>query len=91
MANLLDVLTIATTVMGVIMSFAYFLQARTIWKNKSSKNISIPMFTIFCIGVTLWLLYGIAINSIPLIIVNAIAIIGSYTVFALTLKFRKRK
>ena len=45
---------------------------KIITKTKSTKDISL-LFTIFIfIGDSLWLIYGIILNSIPLIITNAV-------------------
>lgn len=91
MTTLLEYLTIAATIMGIITSSSFFLQARKILKNKSAKDVSEVMFVIIAFGSWIWLAYGIVINSIPLIISNTLGIIGSTTVFLLTLKFQKRK
>ena len=47
------------TLAGLSMSFAHFMQAAKIWKTKSSKDLSLPMYFIFFIGSILWLAYGL--------------------------------
>lgn len=91
MTTLLEYLTIAATIMGILTSSSFFLQARKILKNKSAKDVSEVMFGLMVVGFCVWLAYGIVINSIPLIISNILGIIGSTTVFLLILKFQKRK
>jgi len=75
--------------MGTIMSFSNFLQAYRIWKNKSSRNVSIMMFFILFIGMLSWLLYGIAILSFPLIFTNIIGISAIATVIVLWFMYRQ--
>ena len=49
-------------------------------KERSAKAISATMYLIYTIGVVLWLIYGIMINSIPLIIAEIITLILSIAI-----------
>ena len=49
-------------------------------KERSAKAISATMYLIYTIGVVLWLIYGIMINSIPLIIAEIITLGLSITI-----------
>ena len=91
MVSLIDFLTVAATVMGIATSGSFFLQAMKIWKTKSSKDISEVMFAILCIALVTWLAYGIVLGNIPLIISNALGVVGATLVLILTLRFRKKK
>ena len=73
MAAFLEVLVI---IFGTIMSLAYIPQALKIIKNKSSKNISLFTFIVLWIGVIIWLLYGLSISNLPVIIANAVGLLG---------------
>lgn len=88
MVELITSLAIATTIMGTLMSLSYFLQIAKILKTKSVKDLSLIMFVIFAVGLTLWLAYGIALKNPPLIISNIMAVIGSYWILILILKYR---
>jgi MtN3 and saliva related transmembrane protein len=46
-------------------------------KERSAKAISATMYLIYTFGVVLWLIYGIMINSIPLIIAEIITLVLS--------------
>lgn len=41
-------------------------------KTKSTKDISLYMYLIFSAGVFFWFIYGLLIDSIPIIIANSI-------------------
>ena len=69
-------LEILVTVFGTIMSLAYIPQALKIIKNKSSKNISLFTFIVLWVGVIIWLLYGLSISNLPVIIANAVGLLG---------------
>ena len=49
-------------------------------KERSAKAISATMYLIYTFGVVLWLIYGIMINSIPLIIAEIITLILSIAI-----------
>lgn len=44
------------------------------------------MYTMFTLGVAGWLLYGLAINSLPVIIANAITLMLSAIVLSLKIR-----
>ena len=51
-----------------------------LWKERSAKAISATMYLIYTLGVILWLIYGIMINSIPLIIAEIITLVLSIAI-----------
>ncbi len=82
---------IAATIMGVIMSLGYFPQAYKVYKNKSSKDISLLAFVIFSLGTLTWFIYGLTIKDIPIILGFILGVIGSWLVLILSIIYRKRK
>lgn len=79
------------SIMGIIMSLGYFSQAYRVYKNKSSKDISIIAFIIFSIGTLTWLIYGIVSRDIPIMLGFVLGVIGSWLVLILSLIYRKKK
>ena len=65
-------------------TFSFLVQAVKSWKTKDLSGISLGMYTMFASGVALWLAYGIAIDSMPLIVTNALT-----RAFALSILFMK--
>jgi MtN3 and saliva related transmembrane protein len=57
-------------VAGFLTTVAFVPQVLKVYKSKSAKDLSLSMFIIFCTGVSLWLVYGIKKNDIPIIITN---------------------
>jgi len=58
---------------------------RTI-RTKDTKGISLLMYSIFVVGVGLWLVYGIMIDDLPMTIANVITL--GLAIIILTLKVR---
>jgi MtN3 and saliva related transmembrane protein len=88
--NFANVLAIITIFTGSMLSLAYFPQAYKIWKRKSAEDISLAMFGIIFPALVIWLLYGLSINNFPLIIANAIGVIGCGSIILLYFKYKKR-
>jgi MtN3 and saliva related transmembrane protein len=44
-------------------------------KSRSTKDISSWMLAAFCLGIMLWLIYGILIHSLPIILFNALSFV----------------
>jgi MtN3 and saliva related transmembrane protein len=78
------------TVVGMIAAglttFAFLPQTLKTWKTKQTKDISLPMYVTFILGMSIWLYYGIMINSLPLIFGNIVSLIFAVPVLFLKLK-----
>ena len=70
-------------------TMAFLPQVIKTYKSKSAKDLSLGMFLIFTLGVSLWLIYGIAIEKTPIIIANLITLILAITLVFFKLKFKK--
>ena len=79
------------TIMGVIMSLGYFPQAYKVYKNKSSRDISITAFVIFSLGTLTWFIYGLVFRDIPIILGFVLGVIGSWLVLILSLIYKKKR
>lgn len=59
---------------AILTTVAFVPQAWQSWKTRDLSGISLPMYALFTLGVALWLGYGIAIGSPPVIAANAITL-----------------
>jgi MtN3 and saliva related transmembrane protein len=73
---------------GTLTTIAFVPQVVKTYQSKSAKGLSLAMFLIFCSGVVLWLIYGIAINELPVIIANSVTLVlaSLLLIFKLTFK-----
>ena len=71
MSVLLELVGLSAGVIGVI---AWGPQIRQVWVHKRHDGISIPTFGIVALSLSLWLIYGIAIESIAMIIANILTL-----------------
>lgn len=54
---------------------AFVPQAWQSWRTRDLSGISAPMYAMFTAGVALWLAYGVAIGSTPIIAANSITLL----------------
>jgi len=82
--------TITSDLVGYPAAFlttiAFVPQAWKSWRTRDLSGISLPMYTLFTLGVALWLLYGIMIGSLPVIVANAITFLLAALVLWLKVK-----
>ena len=55
-------------------TIAFIPQAYKVFKTNQTKDLSLSLFLIFSLGVLMWLIYGIMLNSIPMIVANVITL-----------------
>ncbi|MBZ4200550.1 MAG: SemiSWEET transporter [Methylotenera sp.] len=56
-------------------SLAFVPQAHHSWKTRDLSGVSLPMYSLFSLGVLAWLIYGIMINSWPIIAANSLTLV----------------
>ena len=74
---------------GALTTIAFVPQALKMYTTKSGKDVSARMLLIFSAGVILWLIYGIMIDSVPVILANIVTLIFSGTIIALKIRYRR--
>ena len=57
---------------AVCTTFAFIPQVMKVWKTKQTKDLSLRMYSIMFIGIILWLVYGIRIDSLSIIMANVV-------------------
>ena len=67
---------------GFIGIVAWVPQIRRVWIDEKEEGISLPTFIAVTISLSLWLVYGIIINSIAMIVSNILTL-GSITAITL--------
>jgi MtN3 and saliva related transmembrane protein len=85
------IITTLATITGVLMPLGYYHQAWKIWKTRSAKDISIPLFVISAIGTASWFAYGWYLHDPIVILSFALGGVGSWTTLFLSLKYKEKK
>ena len=66
-------------------------QLLRIWKAKSARDVSLTMFTVFGIGILLWLVYGIGVGSPAVIATNGASLMLAIAILALSAHYQHER
>jgi MtN3 and saliva related transmembrane protein len=72
---------------GTLTTVAFIPQLAQALKSKSTGDLSWGMVLTFTIGVLLWLIYGIWIDSLPVILANAVTLLLQLGIVSLKIKY----
>ena len=67
-------------------TMAFFPQAVHSWRSRDVSGVSLTMYGTFTLGVVLWLIYGVLIESLPVILSNGVTLPLSMSILYLKLK-----
>lgn len=76
------------SIAAVLTTLAFLPQALHSWKTRDLSGISLPMYSLFSLGVAFWLAYGLMITSWPIIIANGTTLVLACTVLFLKIQHR---
>ena len=72
---------------GMLTTIAFIPQVVKTWRSGSAQDISLFMFLLFSSGVALWLIYGIAIQSVPVIAANSVTLLLAVSILILKVRY----
>lgn len=75
-------------VAAALTTVAFVPQAAKTIRSKDTSSISLWMYVVFTIGIGFWLVYGISLQSWPMILSNIVTFALSATILALKLKYK---
>lgn len=73
---------------GTLTTVSFLPQVFKAWKTRDAQSLSGLMYVLFSLGVTLWLLYGFLLASMPIIVFNAITLLLSLSILVLKVLYR---
>ena len=68
-------------------TFSFVPQAVMAIRTRNTSGISRGMYLMFTAGVALWLVYGLALDSWPMIFANTVTLVLAATILAMKLRF----
>ena len=74
---------------AILTTVAFVPQVYKVYQTKSVSGMSLIMYLIFFCGVLLWLVYGLIINSLPMIIGNTITVVLTSIILYFLLKSKR--
>jgi MtN3 and saliva related transmembrane protein len=83
----MSVTTLIGIVAGALTTISFAPQVVKSWRTRHTKDVSIGMFSLMCVGVALWLVYGILLRDLPIILANAVTLCLAASILALKIRF----
>ena len=74
---------------ALLTTIAFLPQLYKTWKTKSADDVSLIMLILFLIGLLCWIVYGLKINSIPILVANIITFIFNFSILILKITYSK--
>jgi MtN3 and saliva related transmembrane protein len=81
-----DTVLIIGYIAGALTTISFIPQVVKAWKMRETRDLSLAMLVLFAVGVFLWTLYGVWVDSLPIIAANMITF--ALILVLLFLKFR---
>ena len=79
-----------TEIVGLVAAFlttvAFLPQVVHTIRTRSTHDISLRMYSLYTVGIFLWLIYGLLLRDVPLIASNIVTFLLSGTILALKLR-----
>ncbi|MDP2922227.1 MAG: SemiSWEET transporter [Candidatus Omnitrophota bacterium] len=72
---------------AMLTTVSFVPQLIRIWRTKHTKDLSLLTFSLFFLGVLLWLIYGILIKELPVILANAVTMVIAFLILIMKIKY----
>ena len=59
-------------------------------RTRDVSGISLGMYSVFTVGVALWLIYGLMLGAWPVVVANAITLILALAILLMKLRFKRK-
>ena len=70
-------------------TLAFLPQVLKVWRTKQAADLSLTTYGLFCMGIVLWLVYGLLIRDIPIIAANVVTLALAGSVLVLAFRYRR--
>ncbi len=74
---------------GTLTTLSFLPQVFRVWRTRSTGDISLAMYAVFCTGVFLWILYGYWIGSWAVILANILTLILAGFILVMKIYFER--
>tara|TARA_Y100001968_G_scaffold144003_1_gene131523 strand:+ start:638 stop:913 length:276 start_codon:yes stop_codon:yes gene_type:complete len=75
---------------ALLTTIAFLPQLYKTWQTKSAEDVSLIMLILFITGLICWIIYGIKINSIPILVANVITFVFNFSILILKITYSKK-
>lgn len=84
----MTLVTIIGLTAATLTTLSFVPQAVKVIKTKHTKDLSLEMYTLFTVGIGLWLVYGILNHDLPIILSNIVTVVLAATILIMKIKYK---
>jgi len=84
----INFVTFIGVIAGTLTTISFLPQLIRTIKTKSTKDISLGMFVCFCGGLIFWTIYGVLLQSIPIILTNTVTLLLASIILVYKIKYK---
>lgn len=83
----LTLIDLVGTAAACLTTLSFLPQVWHSFKSRDVSGISLGMYSVFTLGVILWLVYGVLLSAWPVVIANVITLILSLAIVTMKLRY----
>lgn len=83
----MDYITIIGLIAGACTTISFLPQVFKIYRTRETRGLSLGMYIILSVGISLWVVYGILSKTLPVIIANSIVFILCIWIVIMKIKY----
>ncbi len=72
---------------AALTTFSFVPQALHTFRTRDVRGISLGMYGAFTVGIALWLVYGLALGTWPIVVANAITLVLAGSILWMKLRY----
>jgi MtN3 and saliva related transmembrane protein len=76
------------TLAAILTTTSFLPQAWHTFTTKDVSGISLGMYSVFTVGVAMWLIYGLMLHAWPVVIANCITLALASAILVMKLRYR---
>ncbi|ABE46506.1 SemiSWEET family sugar transporter [Polaromonas sp. JS666] len=85
----IDLTDLVGTLAACLTTLSFLPQAWLTFKTRDVRGVSLGMYSVFAIGVALWLAYGLLLRAWPIVIANAATLALALAILGMKLRYRR--
>ena len=78
------------TAAAVLTTVSFLPQVWLVFKTRNTSGVSLGMYSVFTVGIALWLVYGLLMRAWPIMVANAITLTFAIAILVMKLTFDKK-
>jgi len=86
--NTMTLTDLIGTLAAVLTTISFLPQALHTFRTKDVRGISLGMYSIFTLGVAMWLVYGLMLGAWPVVIANCVTLALASGILVMKLRYR---